>query len=130
DEVETLSFSPDSSRLVTGSRDGQVLTWELASRQQSGGRLRLPKNTRFAYILPGGRHAFVQSLGSRSLIRSLIDVRTGGVSPFNMEMPMMGIYAGPTFFGYVGTPHDFQLYEFRDDGAAWLADLPLGPEVG
>ncbi len=130
DEVETLSFSPDSRRLVTGSRDGQVLTWDLASRQQSGGRHPFPENTRFAFILPGGRHAFAQRLGSGSLIRSLFDVRTGSVTPYNMEMPMTGIYAGPNYFGYVGTPRDFQLYEFRDDGAALLADLPLGPDVG
>ncbi|MEO8352127.1 MAG: hypothetical protein ABI680_10385 [Chthoniobacteraceae bacterium] len=126
DEVEAVDFSSDGKRLVTGSRDGLVLLWETAERRLEGGRHFLPVTTIFAFLLPGGRNAFILEPGNR---RSFIDVETNLVTPLALTVPQQGFWGGPNFLGFPGDDRVFQLFEITDAGGKLLAALPLGREV-
>ncbi len=87
------------------------------------GRYFLPAETKFAFLLPGGRNAYALKTEFR---RSFIDLATARETPLGLEIRKQGYYGGPNFIGYPDPAGGFQLYEIVDAGARLLADLPLG----
>ena len=125
DEVDTVAFSPDGRRLATGSKDGRALLWEPATRPPPGGRHLLPAKTMFAFLIPGGRHAFMLAAGPR---RSYFDVLAHRENPLELRIPRQGFYAGPNFLGFPDPArgHGFQLFEMVEGGGKSLTEVPLG----
>jgi WD40 repeat protein len=76
-DIDELAFSPDSSRLVTNSHDGQMIVWDTRTGERV---LTMPAGTGLgANFSPDGRRLVVGGSAPSHVTAEVVDARTGEV---------------------------------------------------
>ena len=118
--ITSLAFSPDSSSLVIGTGDGQIVFWDLATGRESQPPLSVPRKERISLLTftPDGERLVSVHFGTRIKIW---DLKNRQVS---QEIPGLG----RVFRSMAVSPDGQFLALGSHDGTFWLWNLKTRTE--